>query len=106
MTVDSALDDRLAALPADTLGEGVDSTLTGTDAGYRVVIADRTLDLERRAGPDGSTHWITTLRVDGETVGKFGPDASTDALLDRCRRVLSSDATYTVCCDGRPESLR
>ena len=103
MTVDSSLGDRLAAVAADTVGDDADWTLAETDAGYRIVLADRTLALERRVDPEGSTHWITTLRADGETVGKFGPDESTAALLDRCRTILSSDATYTVCCDGRPE---
>ncbi|MFO7834675.1 MAG: hypothetical protein R6V31_11685 [Halohasta sp.] len=103
MTVDSSLGDRLAALVADTFGENVDPTLAETSEGYRIALADRTLDLEQREGPDESTHWITTLLVGGETVGKFGPDESTDALLARCRRLLSSDTTYTVCCDGRPE---
>ena len=103
MTVDSALGDRLAAIAADTIGDNADWTLAETNAGYRIDLADRTLALERRAGPEGSTHWISTLRAEGKTVGKFGPDESTAALLDRCRTILSSDATYTVCCDGRPE---
>ena len=103
MAPGSPLADRLDAVVAEQFGEDADWTLTATTDGYRITLPDRRLDLDRRGGPGGSTHWITTLRADGATVGKFGPDASADALLDRCRRLLSSDATYTVCCDGRPE---
>ena len=102
MTVDtpSAIENRLRTLVAETLTEDVDWTLSEMDAGYRIGLVDRTLKLQEGAGPAGSTHWIVTLRADGETVSKFGPYESTEDLVDQLETVLTSDVFYTVCCDG------
>jgi len=102
MTVDTPTTpkQRLTTLVRKTLGEDVDWTLTESDDGFRIALADRIFDLEPRDGPAESTHWIITLRVDSETVSKFGPYESAEDLLDQFRTVLTSDVFYTVCCDG------
>ena len=102
MTVDTptTFTQRLTTIVDETLGEDVDWTFTKADDGYRITLVDRILDLEQRDGPAESVHWIITLQADGETVSKFGPYESTAELGDQLTTVLTSDAFYTVCCDG------
>lgn len=102
MTAEASLTtaDRLKNIVGTTLDDGIDWTLSETSEGYRIALDDRILDLDERDGPAESTHWIITLRVDGETVSKFGPYESTDELGDQLETVLTSDVFYTVCCDG------
>ena len=102
MTVDTqpAVADRLSTILGETLAEGVDWTLSETSDGYRIALVDRVLDIEQRDGPAESVDWVITLRVDDETVSKFGPYESTEELGDQLETVLTSDVFYTVCCDG------
>jgi hypothetical protein len=102
MTVDTspAVEHRLTTVVGETFNGDVDWTLSETDSGYRIALADRVLDLDQRDGPTESTHWIITLRVDGETVSKFGPYGSTEDCLSQLDTVLTADVFYTVCCDG------
>lgn len=70
------------------------------DAPVRLEAPDRTVLVERRRGPDESPRWTLTLRSGDETVSKFGPIETTDAVLDRAETLLETAVRYTVCCDG------
>lgn len=78
-------------------------TLTETTDGYRVTVSGRCITITPHESPSGRSNWVLTLLVDGETVGKFGPYATTEAAVEQVCTILESKAVYTVCCDGSPD---
>jgi hypothetical protein len=100
MVVDHpAIEQRLVTMVSETLDGDVDLTVEERD-GWRLVLADRVIDINQRDGPEETVRWVLTLEADGAIVSKFGPYESTDDLIEQLRTVLMSDVLYTVCCDG------
>jgi hypothetical protein len=75
-------------------------TIDDGPTGALIHLPDRTLRVERRAGPEGGRRWTLALRVDGATVSKCGPFASPEALAERVATLQDAAVGYTVCCDG------
>lgn len=103
MAADSHLTARLRTTVDETLDADGVWTLSSSAADIRLTLPDRTLTVSEHDAPDGTTRWVLSLSANGETVSKFGPYDSVDALVDQLRTVLKADVGYTVCCDGSPE---
>ena len=100
---DSQLTSRLRTAVNETLDEDDAWSLSSVEGESRITLSDRTLTVAEYDAPTETSCWVLTLSVADETVGKFGPYESVDAVVDQLQAVLTSDALYTVCCDGSPE---
>jgi hypothetical protein len=90
----AALGPRLAA----ALDAPADRVVVESADRLRLRLPDRTFVVERR---DAGSRWRLTLRVDGETVSKFGLFETRAALRERAVELRDADVGYTVCCGSR-----
>ncbi len=103
MDADSPLTyDRLETAVSEILTP-TEWSLAETPDGYRITLSGRTITIRAHEGPSGTPSWVLTLLAEGDTVGKFGPYDTTEAVGNQVRTVLKSKTWYTVCCDGSPE---